>query len=223
MVNRHLYYINYKETARCSSSVNSRSVCSRRGSRGPEKGKPEADYRLFFASNRERGGECVQLRGPRLLAYRNFHLHSKIMKAAIYKFAYPFLKIYWFIFRPKTQGVQCLILSGDELLLIRHTYGRLAWTLAGGGIKKGETKEEAVKREIKEELGLDITPEYRGEFTHNTEYKIDTVYCFVVTIEKVEPKIDRGEIKEAKWWNINNLPKDHSRRLERVLLMYQSR
>ena len=145
------------------------------------------------------------------------------MKAVIYKFAYPFLKIYWFIFRPKTQGVQCLILSGDELLLIRHTYGRSAWTLAGGGIKKGETKEEAVKREIKEELGLDITPEYRGEFTHNTEYKIDTVYCFVVTIEKVEPKIDHGEIKEAKWWNINNLPKDHSRRLERVLLRYQSR
>jgi ADP-ribose pyrophosphatase YjhB (NUDIX family) len=77
------------------------------------------------------------------------------MKAVIYKFAYPFLKIYWFIFRPKTQGVQCLILSGDQLLLIRHTYGHSAWTLSGGGIKKGETKEEAVKREVKEELGLE--------------------------------------------------------------------
>jgi hypothetical protein len=30
---------------------------------GPEKGKPEADYRLFFAGSRERCGECVQLRG----------------------------------------------------------------------------------------------------------------------------------------------------------------
>ena len=72
-------------------------------------------------------------------------------------------------------------------------------------------------------MGLNITPEYIGEFTHNTEYKIDTVYCFVVTIEKVEPKIDHIEIKEAKWWNINNLPKDHSMTLQRVILMHNAR
>jgi 8-oxo-dGTP diphosphatase len=141
----------------------------------------------------------------------------------IYKFVYPLLKIYWFIFRPKTQGVICLILSGDELLLIRQTYGRSAWTLSGGGFKKNENKESAIKREVKEELGLNITPEYIGEFTHNPEYKIDTVYCFVARVEKIEPKIDHLEIKEAKWWNINDLPKDHSLSLQRVILMHKSR
>jgi len=147
----------------------------------------------------------------------------KIMISIIYKFIYSFLKIYWFIFRPKTQGVICLILSGDELLLIRHTYGRSAWTLSGGGLKKNETKEEAVKREVKEELGLDITPEYIGEFTHNSDYKIDTVFCFVARIKKIEPKIDHLEIREAKWWNINNIPEDHSMSLQRVISMHQSR
>ncbi len=145
------------------------------------------------------------------------------MIPVIYKIVYRLLKIYWFIFRPKTQGVTCLIISGDELLLIRQTYGRSAWTLSGGGLKKNETKEEAVKREVKEELGLSITPEYIGEFTHNTEYKIDTVSCFVARMEKIEPKIDHHEIKEAKWWNIYNLPKDHSLNLQRVILMHQSR
>jgi 8-oxo-dGTP diphosphatase len=145
------------------------------------------------------------------------------MISIIYKIVYRFLKIYWFIFRPKTQGVTCLILSGDELLLVRHTYGRSAWTLSGGGFKKNETKEEAVKREVKEELGLSITPEYIGEFTHNSEHKIDTVFCFVARMEKKEPEIDRLEIREAKWWNMNNLPKDHSMNLERVILMYKSR
>jgi 8-oxo-dGTP diphosphatase len=145
------------------------------------------------------------------------------MISIVYKSAYLLLKIYWFIFRPKTQGVICLILSGDELLLIRQTYGRSAWTLSGGGFKKNETKEEAVRREVKEELGLIVTPEYIGEFTHNTEHKIDTVFCFVAKMEKREPKIDYREIKEAKWWNINNLPKDHSTILERVILMHQSR
>ena len=141
----------------------------------------------------------------------------------LYKLVYLFLKFYWFVFRPKTRGVTCLILSGDELLLVRHTYGRSAWTLAGGGFKKGEMKEEAVKREIKEELGLDITPEYIGEFTHHPEHKNDTVFCFVTKMEKAKPKIDHLEIKEAKWWNLNNLPPDHSTILRRVISMYQSR
>jgi 8-oxo-dGTP diphosphatase len=145
------------------------------------------------------------------------------MIAIIYNLVYRFLKIYWFIFRPKTQGVTCLISSGDELLLVRHTYGRSAWTLSGGGLKKNESKEDAVKREVREELGLNITPEYIGEFTHNAEYKIDTVFCFVARVEKRDPEIDHREIKEAKWWNINSLPKDHSMNLQRVILMRESR
>jgi ADP-ribose pyrophosphatase YjhB (NUDIX family) len=145
------------------------------------------------------------------------------MISIIYKFVYSSLKIYWFIFRPQTRGVLCLILSGDELLLVRHTYGHSAWTLSGGGFKKNETKEEAVKREVLEELGLNITPEYIGEFTHNPEHKNDTVFCFVARVKKQEPKIDHLEIKEAKWWNINDLPKDHSRNLQRVIVMYKPR
>ncbi|MBV9643706.1 MAG: NUDIX domain-containing protein [Verrucomicrobia bacterium] len=145
------------------------------------------------------------------------------MLSIIYKIIYPLLKLYWFIFRPKTQGVMCLILSGDELLLIRHTYGHSAWTLSGGGLKKNETQEDAVKREVKEELGLDITPQYIGEFTHDTEHKIDTVFCFVASIAKKEPKIDHLEVKDAKWWKINNLPKDHSMSLQRVILMHKSK
>jgi len=93
--------------------------------------------------------------------------------------------------------------------------------LPGGGFKKGETKEVAVKREVKEELGLHIKPEFLGEFTHNTEHKIDTVYCFVAKIEKTEPVIDPGEILEARWCNLKELPKNHSTGLDRILKMYQ--
>lgn len=106
---------------------------------------------------------------------------------------------------------------------MRHTYGHSAWTLSGGGLKKNETPEDAVKREVKEELGLDITPEYIGEFTHNPEHKIDTVFCFVARIAKKEPKIDHLEVKDAKWWNLNHLPKDHSMSLQRIILMHKSR
>ena len=144
------------------------------------------------------------------------------MKSLLYKLGYPIFKCYWFIFRPKTQGVKCLVLCKDEVVLIRHTYGNSVWTLPGGGFKKGETKEVAVKREVKEELGLNINPEYLGEFTHNTEYKMDTVYCFVAKIEKTEPVIDPGEILQARWWNLKELPKDHSTGLDRILKMYHA-
>src|SRR5258708_12535025 len=100
------------------------------------------------------------------------------MKSLLYKLGYPILRCYWFIFRPKTQGVKCLILFGDEVLLIRHTYGHSVWTLPGGGFKKGETKEVAVKREVKKELCLDITPYNLQKLLHNTTNKIHTLYCF---------------------------------------------
>lgn len=140
----------------------------------------------------------------------------------MYKLGYPILKLYWFIFRPKTKGVKCLIISGDEILLVRHAYGNPTWALSGGGVKKNESNEEAIKREIKEELGLYIEPKYIGEFTHTTEYKLDTVYCFVAKIEKIAPKIDNAEIMEAKWWKINSLP-EHSTGLDKVLSMYKQK
>src|SRR3979409_1792316 len=139
----------------------------------------------------------------------------------IYRFVYPFFHFYCFVFRPKTRGVICLILSGDELLLIRQTYGRPVWTLSGGGFKKNETKEQAVTREGKGEFVLNIPAEYLVDFTHHPDYKVDTVFCFVAKIEKVNPKIDYLEIKEAKWWHINDLPKDHSTSLQRVISMYK--
>lgn len=145
------------------------------------------------------------------------------MKKYVYRIGIYPLRLYWFLFRPKTQGVKCLIISDNQLLLIRHTYGNSAWTLPGGGIKHGEIKELAVQREIKEELGLTIDPEYLGEFTHNTEYKIDRVYCFVIKMQKFEPQIDPTEIREAKWWPVNNLPDHHSTGLQRILRMYESR
>ena len=89
-------------------------------------------------------------------------------------------KIYWFIFRPETHGVKGLLLKDGKVLLVKTSYSK--WlTLPGGGIKKGETTKEAVKRELKEETGIKVLKCHLvGEYNNSTEYKNDHISLFYI-------------------------------------------
>jgi NAD+ diphosphatase len=59
------------------------------------------------------------------------------------------------------QGVVGVLLHEGRLLAIRRAEGIRAggwWCLPGGAIEPGESAEQAVVRELQEELGLDIRP-----------------------------------------------------------------
>ena len=53
---------------------------------------------------------------------------------------------------------QAAILRGDEILLIQHREhaGRAYWTIPGGGREAGESEEDCVRREMREETGLEV-------------------------------------------------------------------
>lgn len=53
-------------------------------------------------------------------------------------------------------GVYAVIIKDNKILLTRQWDG---YGLIGGSIEKGETVEEAIIREVKEETGLDIVPD----------------------------------------------------------------
>jgi len=58
----------------------------------------------------------------------------------------------------KFAAVGAIVLRGDDILLVRHTYGGAAGKLLNpsGFIRLGELPIEAVKREVREETGVEI-------------------------------------------------------------------
>jgi ADP-ribose pyrophosphatase YjhB (NUDIX family) len=46
--------------------------------------------------------------------------------------------------------------DGGSLLLVRQAAGQKPWTLPGGKVKRNESLERALKREVREETGLSV-------------------------------------------------------------------
>ena len=55
-------------------------------------------------------------------------------------------------------GVGAVIVDGGNVLIVKRRYEPLAgqWSLPGGGVEVGETLEDCLAREIREETGLEI-------------------------------------------------------------------
>ena len=128
------------------------------------------------------------------------------------------LRTYWFVRRPKLSGVKCVLTDGEEVLLVRHTYGPRAWDLPGGAIKRGESPVTAARREMNEELGVSID-DWRalGTITVRIDYRKDHVYCFQAEAPGRELTIDLGELADASWFRRDGLPANLGRYAGRIL------
>lgn len=132
--------------------------------------------------------------------------------------------MYWLVVRPKVHGVKCLIVRGDELMLVWHTYGRpRKWELPGGGIKRGESPTDAARREVREELGVDLSDwRYLGDVLGRVHHKRDTMSCFVTEVDGLEVTPNGAEIAEARWCHRDRLPPKAGRYVALVDRMYRA-
>ncbi len=135
-----------------------------------------------------------------------------------YRLAYAVLSVYWFLTRPSTHGVKCVLTDGDRVLLVRHTYGRPEWELPGGSIKSGEEPHNAARREMHEELGVAIDHwSSLGEVCGRAQHRRDTLHCFRAEIRDPALTLDLGELYTANWFPLGRLPADIGQYVHPVL------
>ncbi|HYN20832.1 MAG TPA: NUDIX domain-containing protein [Thermoanaerobaculia bacterium] len=127
------------------------------------------------------------------------------------------------LFRPRTLGVKVMLFNASgELVLIRNTYGRTdLFVLPGGGVKRFEAPEQAAVREIGEELGCRVDNlAFLSTHESAAEGRSDTVHLFKA-IADGEPRADRIEVEEARFFALDDLPAATSpatrRRIEEYL------
>ncbi len=111
-----------------------------------------------------------------------------------------------------------MILDGDgRLLLIKENYDRRRWGFPGGAVEDGETAEQAVVREVREETGVDVSV---GELvgTYRLADSSVTAYVFRCTIAAGTPAVPpTGEIAEIRWWPTDDLPSPQTNALHHAL------
>jgi mutator protein MutT len=94
------------------------------------------------------------------------------------------------------------------LAMKKRGFGEGRWNGAGGKVQAGESIEEALVRETKEEIGISIATyekvaEFDFLFPHNPDFDT-TVHAYLSTLWDGEPK--ESEEMAPKWFTILDIP-----------------
>ena len=99
----------------------------------------------------------------------------------------------------------CVLDGAGRVLLLRHAFrSGSGWGIPGGFLEKGEQPEDALRRELREEVGLELAGA-RLAFVRTLKrpHQVEIMFC----ARAAGPVRPRGpEIREAGWFAPDALP-----------------
>lgn len=112
-------------------------------------------------------------------------------------------------------AVSAFIVRDGKLLILKRRDDEKflpgVWEVPGGGVDEGETIENAVVRETKEEAGMEVIPqklfgffEYVDGFGQKT---VNLNFSCQLSNQSQEPNVSFGEMEKAEWATIDDLDK----------------
>ena len=111
---------------------------------------------------------------------------------------------------PIKNVVAAIIVKGDAIFATQRGYGPWKdwWEFPGGKVEPGETPEDALVREIREELAADIEV---GKLLHVVEWDYPDFHlsmrCYLCTL--LSPQLHLLEHESARWLSAADLPSVH--------------
>lgn len=126
---------------------------------------------------------------------------------------FKYLPVSWknfifFLINPKfIAGVQAIIVVNKRLLLLQQSYAN-GWGLPGGMLQRTESFEQAIVREIYEELSVKSNFIKILSVTNFSNKHLINVLCLCQLPKNFKIKIDNYEISYAKFFPLNSLPTD---------------
>lgn len=116
-----------------------------------------------------------------------------------------------------------VIIEDNKVLLDRETKDGVItpWYFPGGGVDSAETLEEACRREVKEELGIEIEiiKQLKTTETIHKGKIIKLNHFLAKRIGEINPGVD---IAEWAWHDINNLPPNCAENVYEIINDYKN-
>ena len=107
------------------------------------------------------------------------------------------------------QVVAALLVRDDEILCCQRTEHQplaLKWEFPGGKIEPGETPQQALRRELEEELGIDAEIGAQVAQVRHTYLNANSVELHFFRVEKYRGELDNRIFRNIRWVHRENLP-----------------